>query len=101
LTVPEPDHEARRFIVTFYLNDDTVMVYEPTQRNSGIISGKFLEKMKYKNVRNELKFFEPADFIVGNEVEINAFKFTILGCDERTRQWYRDNFSVELKENTD
>lgn len=100
LNTQNPEDVDRRFILTFYLNDDTVMVYEPTQRNSGIVSGKFLEKMKYKNVRNANNFFEPADFIVGNDVMINSYDFHVLGCDERTRNWYKEYFKIEMPENT-
>jgi len=41
------------------------MVYEPQQRNSGIVSGKFLEKGKYKNTEKNDNFFNPTDFVVG------------------------------------
>jgi len=37
----------RRFIITYYLEDDTISVYEPQQRNSGIIHTKFLGKLIY------------------------------------------------------
>lgn len=89
----------RQFIVTFYLNDDTVMVYEPQQRNSGIVSGKFQEKKKYKNAMRNDNFFEPADFIVGADILINSYSFHITGCDERTRNWYRDYFGAEMGAN--
>lgn len=49
MNTEKPEDIGRKFIITFYLNDDTLMVYEPQQRNSGIVGGKFLEKMKYKN----------------------------------------------------
>lgn len=96
LNTKNPEDVDRRFIITFYLNDDTVMVYEPQQRNSGIVSGKFLEKMKYKNVKKELRFFEPADFIVNNDVVINSYDFHMTGCDERTRNWFRNYFHTEM-----
>lgn len=101
LNTQNPEDVDRRFIVTFYLNDDTVMVYEPQQRNSGIVSGKFLEKMKYKNTRNNMQFFEPADFIIGRDVIVNSYDFHITGVDVRTRNWYKDYFGVEMPENTD
>jgi len=99
LNTTNPEDVDRRFIITFYLNDDTVMVYEPQQRNSGIVSGKFLEKLKYKNPRNGDNFFEPADFIVGRDVLINSYDFHILGCDLRTRNWYSEYFNCEMGEN--
>ena len=38
----------RRFIVSYFLSDDTILVYEPPQRNSGIIGGKFIERRGIK-----------------------------------------------------
>jgi len=37
-----PEDFDRRFIISFYLSDDTISIYEPLQKNSGIIPGKFL-----------------------------------------------------------
>ena len=39
-----PPNDERRFIVTFYLVDNTVSVYEPPVVNSGVVGGKFLER---------------------------------------------------------
>ena len=63
------------------LHDDTILVYEPEVRNSGIKSGKFLEKCRYKNVEKNNQYFTPADLIVGEDVTINGFSFKILGLD--------------------
>ena len=41
----------------------------------GIPDGKFLEKRKYKNTRNNNEFFTPVDLIVGNDVTINSWTF--------------------------
>ena len=38
----------RRFIVSYFLSDDTILVFEPPQRNSGIIGGKFMERRRIK-----------------------------------------------------
>mmetsp|Transcript_4937 Transcript_4937/g.4124 ORF Transcript_4937/g.4124 Transcript_4937/m.4124 type:complete len:86 (+) Transcript_4937:1285-1542(+) len=70
---PRPEDAQREFIITFYLNDDSVMVYEPYQRNSGINGGKFLEKGKYKNALNNNAYFQPGDFLIGHDVIINGF----------------------------
>lgn len=53
MNAKRPEDFGRRFVITFYLNDDNLMIYEPVQRNSGIVSGKFLEKGKYKNVQGK------------------------------------------------
>ena len=37
-----------RFIISYFLSDDTILVFEPPQRNSGILGGKFLERGRIK-----------------------------------------------------
>ena len=66
MNTTRPEDVGRKFVITFYLNDDTLMIYEPQQRNSGIVSGKFLEKGKYKNTEGKLqvtpaggRYFQP------------------------------------------
>jgi len=61
-TDPKPEDRDRRFVITYYMDDDTCAVYEPIKRNSGIMGGKFLERNKYKkpmapkkNVNKELQ----------------------------------------------
>lgn len=41
-----PEDEFRRFIITYYKADRTVVVREPPKRNSGIMGGNFLSRMK-------------------------------------------------------
>ena len=36
----------RRFILQYFLADDTISIFEPPSRNSGVIGGKFLERTK-------------------------------------------------------
>jgi len=88
----KPEDIRREFIITFFLHDDTVLIYEPVQRNSGFVSGKFLEKGKYKNAQNGNQFFNPADFRVGKDVRVNGYSFKILTCDQFTQKWYEQNF---------
>ncbi|KAJ1559644.1 EF-hand domain-containing protein 1, partial [Cladochytrium tenue] len=40
------EDEGRRFVVSFRLSDDTLEVYEPPQRNAGILGGKFMERTR-------------------------------------------------------
>ena len=40
----------RKFVVSFYMADQTLSVYEPVLPNSGLQGGKFLERARvYKN----------------------------------------------------
>jgi Ca2+-binding EF-hand superfamily protein len=38
----------REFILTFFLEDDTISIYEPPMKNSGYLGGKFLDRGKFK-----------------------------------------------------
>jgi len=43
------EDNSRHFIISFFCGDDTIMVYEEADKNSGLWRGKFLERMKHKN----------------------------------------------------
>ena len=43
------DSNEKTFILSFYCGDDTIQVYETSERNSGVWSGKFLERGRYNH----------------------------------------------------
>ena len=81
-----PEDTERRFIVSFFLADDSISIFEPAQKNSGIIEGKFLERAKYKNT-DRGTFITPTDMPLGGDVKINGYSFHIESCDEFTQKW--------------
>eukprot|EP01083_Nonionella_stella_P153305 492426_1 len=83
---PAPEDVNRRFVVTFYLADDTVAIFEQNQRNSGFVSGKFLERSRLKNPATGT-YFKTNDFVVGQGVSINSFKFELLESDEASKKF--------------
>merc|ERR1719222_96707 len=46
---PKPEDQDRVFVISFHLQDDTLSIHEPPQRNLGIVTGKFLEKGVHMN----------------------------------------------------
>ena len=46
---PKPEDSNRKFILTYYLNDDSLQIYEPPTKNNGFWNGKFLERGSYKS----------------------------------------------------
>jgi len=90
LNTHKPEDVNRRFIIVFFLNNDTLGIYEENSKNSGFAEGKFLEIKKYKNKATET-FFAPGDLIVGKDAIINSYSFHITECDEFTRKWYVKN----------
>lgn len=82
-----PEDIDRRFIISFYLADDTISIFEPAQKNSGILEGPFLERRKYKNIDNNMEFITPSDMGMDGDIKINGYHFHILGCDEYTSKY--------------
>eukprot|EP01061_Rhynchopus_euleeides_P037946 TRINITY_DN65265_c0_g1_i1.p1 TRINITY_DN65265_c0_g1~~TRINITY_DN65265_c0_g1_i1.p1 ORF type:complete len:582 (+),score=236.42 TRINITY_DN65265_c0_g1_i1:147-1748(+) len=79
----DPANEVRRFVLTYYLADDTVSIFEPAQRNSGIIGGKFLQRRKVKH-SNTGQVLKSADLFIGSRIEINNHKFILYATDEKS-----------------
>ena len=71
-----PDDEGRGVVITYFLHDDTLLVYEPPIRNSGLVGGKFLEKAKFEHESGS-RYIRPSDFVVGQTIKINYFTFVI------------------------
>lgn len=82
-----PEDVDRRFIISYYLADDTLSIFEPAQKNSGVVEGKFLERRKYKNKQKGDRFINPTDMVVGGDVVINSYSFHILSTDEYTEKY--------------
>jgi hypothetical protein len=86
---PKPEDEIRKFIITYYLNDDSLQIYEPPAKNSGFSTGKFLERGQYKN--SEGIVYKPEHLVIGQGVKINGHEFIITDCDDFTKKWYAEN----------
>ncbi|KAI9000015.1 hypothetical protein BC832DRAFT_563307 [Gaertneriomyces semiglobifer] len=71
---------ARRFIITLFLSDESLSIFEPPIRNSGIVGGKFLEKSRVK--KPEGGYYGMRDFYIGAVLTVNGFCFVVDGCDE-------------------
>ncbi|KAI0238926.1 EF-hand domain-containing family member C2, partial [Lamellibrachia satsuma] len=84
----KPIDKDRQFIVSFFLSDDTLQVYEPIVRNSGIIGGRFLERGRVKRPNQprfstELsQYYMACDLYVGARLNFNGHKFILVDGDE-------------------
>jgi len=75
-TDPTDQNKDRRFIVRYYLSDDTIDVYEPPVRNSGMLGGKFMKRSKTG--------MQPEDLKQGSIVQLSQTAFQMDGADEYT-----------------
>ena len=86
-----PPNDERRFVITLYLVDNTVSVFEPPMRNSGIVGGKFLERtMEPVRKPDSRAPYTARDFVVGNSLTIHSHTFTLLTTDAATERLIRE-----------
>jgi Ca2+-binding EF-hand superfamily protein len=88
-----PNDELRRFVLSCFLADSSIAIFETVQRNSGILGGKFLQRQKVVNPETGKAFTAP-EFYVGQSIVINKFTFEVLGTDERSLAFMEENSSV-------
>ena len=86
-----PEDIERRFIISFYLSDDSISIYEPAVKNSGIIEGPFLRRNKYKNVDKNNDFITPTDLPIGGNIKINGYSYNLISCDDYTVKYLQQH----------
>lgn len=107
------DVDSRDVVINYYLQDDTIQVYEPPIRNSGIVGGTLLTRMRYKKYIAPTNYpdaplgtqrkagllsrwFRPADFIPGADL---TFEMPSTGCPvQRFKVFDYDEFTRKLVE---
>ncbi|KAJ3339337.1 EF-hand domain-containing protein 1 [Gonapodya sp. JEL0774] len=92
------EDKDRRFVLTYRLADDTITIYEPPQRNAGILGGKFLERsrvlksgQKLGDPADQTKYYGAADLSVGATLDIFKHKFVLMDADEFAFKWMEEN----------
>jgi hypothetical protein len=76
-----PEDSGREFVVSYYLTDNTVKINELTKRNSGIVGGLFLSRMK---LRTTEMVVTQEYFYVGAEIMLAGHAFVLVDADEGT-----------------
>lgn len=76
----------RVLIIAYYLQDDTLRIFEMASANSGFPGGNFLSRKKYRRDPKEYEapLITYKDLGVGKTLEINRFKLNIFACDNDT-----------------
>jgi len=93
LVSTEPDDESRTFIVSFYCGDDTILVYETCDKNSGRIQGRFMKRKRQTNPVS-CAYYTEKDFMIGRTVHLAGFKFMLMSSDDYTEKYMQDNHEV-------
>ncbi|KAM6279843.1 EF-hand domain-containing protein 1 isoform 3-T3 [Porphyrio hochstetteri] len=94
LESPNPEDRKRRFILSYFLSDDMISIYEPRVRNSGIIGGKYLGKTRVAkpgSTTENATYYEPSDLTIGSAIEVFGHRFVITGADEYVLNYMESN----------
>ncbi|XP_065533163.1 EF-hand domain-containing family member C2 isoform X2 [Lathamus discolor] len=103
LITDSPIDKDRKLIISYFLSDDTISVFEHVQRNSGMHGGKFLERGRIKKPGQELfksepsEYFKAQDLFVGARVCFHGHNFLLVDADEYTLNYmekHANEFSV-------
>lgn len=84
----------RRFIMSYRLSDDMITIFEPQQRNSGIIGGKFLERTRIAKPESDPEnpiYYGIGDFAIGATITVLKHRFEITNADEYVLKYLETN----------
>jgi hypothetical protein len=95
--------EKRKFMLRYFLADDTVEVNEIYKPNCGhdpypkfFRRGRLHRSSKLPQPGEEPAFISDADIGVGASVPVAGRNFYLYACNERTREYYRAKYGVEF-----
>ncbi|NXH13496.1 EFHC1 protein, partial [Bucco capensis] len=94
LESPNPVDRKRRFILSYFLSDDMISIFEPPVRNSGIIGGKFLGKTRVAkpgSTPENATYYKPSDFTIGSTIEVFGRRFVITAASEYAQRYMESN----------
>lgn len=89
IITPHKEDLRKKFILSFYCGDDSLMIHLVPEKNSGVDGGKFLERRKYKNNASG-QFFQQSDLAIGANLEIGGFKFMLISADDFTFKYMEE-----------
>lgn len=93
----DPIQADRRFIISYFMSDDSISVFEPPVKNSGITPGKFLERGKVKKpdqapYSTQLpEYYTYKDIFVGAVIVLNNFHFQLFDADDYCYKFMEQN----------
>uniref|UniRef100_A0A7S0W4D5 EF-hand domain-containing protein n=1 Tax=Hemiselmis tepida TaxID=464990 RepID=A0A7S0W4D5_9CRYP len=92
MTAPNPDDHKRRFVVSYFMGDGSVSIYEPPIQNSGFMGGKFLERqrvIKHNSPEGFGDWMTDQDLLIDlpGTVWINGYPFVLLETDKFTLRY--------------
>jgi hypothetical protein len=89
------EDQERDFLISYYIADDTITVYEPPVRNSGHMGGKFMERNRPRKGGHAsgsggsgpVLYYGIDDITVGSTIILSGHHFTILDEDDYSTKY--------------
>jgi hypothetical protein len=78
-----PEDRRRQFVVSYYLSDKTMSIFEIIVPNSGFRGGKFLQRTRVRDPQTG-QFFEASAFYIGAQIQVSARVFDLLDAPPHT-----------------
>ena len=75
-----PTDEGRSFVLTLFLEDDSIQIYEPQQRDRP--GARFLERTKVRKAGTDGPFITAKDFKVGAALLLHGRRFLLKTADQ-------------------
>ena len=90
LLVDNECDKQRRFVLSYFMSDDTILVNVLPESNAGMAPGKFIERSKAKKPDKfqsvdpsvPTDFYSGQDLYVGSIISINSHRFLLTAADE-------------------
>lgn len=80
----------RKFIISYFLSDDTMQIFEIAERNSGFTGGEFLKRKRMLLPDQEVfisgrpDYYKSQHLFIGSTLKINDHIFHLVSSDEYT-----------------
>lgn len=83
----------RKFIISYFLSDDTIQIYEVAARNSGFTGGEFSKRKKMvlpdqeKFMSGRPDLYQAQHLFIGSTIKLNDHIFHLVSSDEYTLRY--------------
>ncbi|XP_061126002.1 EF-hand domain-containing protein 1 [Syngnathus typhle] len=84
----------RLFILSYYLSDDTVSIFENPKHNSGFKGGSFLRRTRVPKPDSSVDnpdYYSPADFSIGSVLDVFGHQFILTDADRYVLNYLETN----------
>jgi len=71
----------RVFTITYFLDTDEILIFEPAVKNSGRTGGKFMERCRVRKPQSS-EYYGEADLFLGARISIYSRRFVLVDADE-------------------